>query len=153
MPPLPGVAGEMIVSLFPPGGASTKVFSDWREMGTWYKGLVAGRLDASPEIKQKVAALTASSPRTLDKMRVLANFVQHDIRYVAIELGIGGLQPHSAADVFTHHYGDCKDKVALMSSMLHEIGVDSYYIVMREYVGGGMRLQTTDSKIDGYVAN
>src|SRR6266496_2254214 len=111
MPPLPGVAGEMIVSLFPPGGASSKVFSDWREMGTWYKGLVAGRLDASADIKQKVAALTASPPPTIDKMRVLANFVQHDIRYVAIELGIGGLQPHSAADVFTHHYGDCKDKV------------------------------------------
>src|SRR5437016_2235411 len=135
MPPLPGVAGEMIVSLFPPGGTSTKVFSDWREMGTWYKGLIAGRLDASAEIKQKVAALTASSPRTLDKMRVLANFVQHDIRYVAIELGIGGLQPHSAADVFTHHYGDCKDKVALMSSMLREIGVDSYYVVINSERG------------------
>src|SRR6266567_7029835 len=71
MPPLPGVAGEMIVSLFPPGGASSKAFSDWREMGTWYKGLIAGRLDASAEIKQKVAALTASSARTIDKMRAL----------------------------------------------------------------------------------
>ena len=135
MPPLPGVAGEMIVSLFPPGGASSKVFSDWRGMGTWYNSLVTGRLDASPEIKQKVAALTASSPTTIGKMKALANFVQHDIRYVAIELGIGGLQPHSAADVFAHHYGDCKDKVALMSSMLREIGVDSYYVVINSERG------------------
>ena len=36
--------------------------------------------------------------------------MQHDIRYVGIELGIGGLQPHAASDVFTHRYGDCKDK-------------------------------------------
>ena len=57
-----------------------------------------------------------------------ARFVQHDIRYVAIELGIGGWQPHSAPDVFTHHYGDCKDKTTLMSSMLHELGIDSYYV-------------------------
>src|SRR6266496_662553 len=135
MPPLPGVAGKMIVSLFPPGGTSTKVFNDWHEMGTWYKGLVAGRLDSSPQIKQKVAALTAASPTALEKMRALAGFVQHDIRYVAIELGIGNLQPHSAADVFTHHYGDCKDKVALMSSMLHEIGVDSYYVVINSERG------------------
>jgi Domain of Unknown Function with PDB structure (DUF3857)/Transglutaminase-like superfamily len=135
MPPLTGVAGEMIVSLFPPGGTSTKVFSDWREMGTWYKGLVAGRLDASPEIKQKVAALTASSPTALEKMRALANFVQRDIRYVAIELGIGGVQPHPAADIFTHRYGDCKDKVTLMSAMLHEIGVDSYYVVINSERG------------------
>lgn len=135
MPPLPGIAGEMIVSLFPPGGAPGKAFNDWREMGTWYKGLTAGRLDASSEIKQKVSALTASAPTTLAKMRALASFVQHDIRYVAIELGIGGYQPHSASDVFTNHYGDCKDKAGLLSSMLHEIGVDSYYVVINSERG------------------
>jgi hypothetical protein len=135
MPPLPAVAGEMIVSLFPPGGATGKVFSDWREMGIWYKALTTGRLDASPEIKQKVTALTSSAPNTLAKMRALASFVQHDVRYVAIELGIGGYQPHSAADVFLHHYGDCKDKAALLSSMLHEIGVDSNIVVINSERG------------------
>ena len=135
MPPMPGVAGEMIVSVFPPGGPSTKQITSWLEMGTWYRGLVAGRLDASPEIKQKVAALTASSPTTVGKMKAIANFVQHDIRYVAIELGIGGFQPHPAADIFTHRYGDCKDKATLTSAMLHEIGVDSYYVVINSERG------------------
>jgi Domain of Unknown Function with PDB structure (DUF3857)/Transglutaminase-like superfamily len=135
MPPLPGIAGEMIVSFFPPGGAPGKAFSNWQEMGIWYKGLTSGRLDASPEIKQKVAALTSSSPTSVAKMRALASFVQHDIRYVAIELGIGGYQPHSAADVFAHHYGDCKDKAGLLSAMLHEIGVDSYYVVINSERG------------------
>ena len=63
-------------------------------------------------------------------MKALAHFVQHDIRYVAIELGIGGWQPHPAADVFTHHYGDCKDKATLLSSMLKQIGVESFYVVI-----------------------
>jgi hypothetical protein len=49
---------------------------------------------------------------------------------VAIELGIGGIQPHSAADVFSHHYGDCKDKATLVRSMLREIGVESYHVVI-----------------------
>jgi len=135
MPPVSGIAGEMIVSLFPPGGASTKQITNWLEMGTWYRGLAAGRLDPSAEIKQKVAALTASSPTTVGKMKAIANFVQHDIRYVAIELGIGGFQPHPAADIFTHRYGDCKDKATLMSAMLHEIGVDSYYVVINSERG------------------
>src|SRR5207249_6831514 len=69
-------------------------------------------------------------PTQLHKMKALAQFVQHDVRYVAIELGIGGWQPHSAADVMVHHYGDCKDKATLLASMLHEIGVDSYYVVI-----------------------
>jgi len=135
MPPMPGVAGGMVVSFFPPGGALGKGVDTWREMGAWYQGLTTGRLDASPELKQKAAALTASSPATLDKMKVLATFVQHDIRYVAIELGIGGMQPHPASDVFVHRYGDCKDKATLMSSMLREIGVDSYYVVINSERG------------------
>jgi hypothetical protein len=49
---------------------------------------------------------------------------------VAIELGIGGFQPHPAADVFGHRYGDCKDKATLMAAMLNEIGVYSYYVVI-----------------------
>jgi hypothetical protein len=130
MPPIQGIAARMMVSFFPPGGPLPNEFSNWQGMGNWYLNLTRDRRDASPEIKQKVVALTVSASTTLDKMRALAQFVQHDIRYVAIELGIGGFQPHPAPDVFAHHYGDCKDKATLMSSMLREIGVDSYYVVI-----------------------
>lgn len=131
MPPWQGVAGQMIVSFIPPGGAGQKRgFQNWKEMGIWYQELTSGRRDASPELKQKAAALTSSMPTPLAKMKALGEFVQRDIRYVAIELGIGGWQPHPAAEVFAHHYGDCKDKVTLMGSMLNEIGVDSYYVVI-----------------------
>jgi hypothetical protein len=63
-------------------------------------------------------------------MRALAEFMQHDIRYVGIELGIGGWQPHPAAEVFSHRYGDCKDKATLMAAMLREIGIESDYVVI-----------------------
>jgi hypothetical protein len=130
MPPVHGLEGQMIISFFPPGGPALNGFANWKQMGDWYQNLIRGRLDASAEIKQKTAALTAAMPRQLDKARAIARFVQHDVRYVAIELGIGGWQPHPAADVFTHRYGDCKDKATLMRSMLHEIGVDSYHVVI-----------------------
>jgi hypothetical protein len=136
MPPWQGVAGQMIVSFFPPGGsAQNQGFQDWKQMGIWYQGLTSGRRDASPELKQKVASLTASASAPLEKMKALGNFAQRDIRYVAIELGIGGWQPHAAAEVLTHHYGDCKDKATLMGAMLHEIGVDSYYVVINSERG------------------
>jgi hypothetical protein len=131
MPPFAGLAGQMIVSFFPPGGPSVRNgFSNWRDMGSWYANLEQGRTDASPQIKQQVAALSAGKTTQLQKMRALAEFVQHDIRYVAIELGIGGWQPHPAAEIYSHHYGDCKDKATLLRSMLHEIGVDSYQVAI-----------------------
>ncbi|HET7871264.1 MAG TPA: DUF3857 and transglutaminase domain-containing protein [Terriglobales bacterium] len=130
MPPLRGVLGRMVVSFIPPGGFNANGFSNWRQMGDWYRSLTAGRTDASPEIKRRVAELTAQAKTQFEKMKAIARFLQQDIRYVAIELGIGGLQPHLAADVFTHRYGDCKDKATLMRSMLREIGVESYYVVI-----------------------
>jgi hypothetical protein len=86
MPPWRGVAGVMLISLLPPGGAPNRGFVSWAEVGNWYLNLSRGRRDASPEIQQKVAALTASAKTPAAKMRALANYVQSDIRYVAIEL-------------------------------------------------------------------
>ena len=131
MPPWRAVAGQMLISLFPPAGASQqRGFENWTEMGVWYTGLLKGRDNASPALKQKVAQLTASLPTPLDKMHALATFVQRDIRYVAIQLGIGGWQPHAAEEVFINKYGDCKDKATLLRAMLREVGIESFHVVI-----------------------
>ena len=135
MPPMRGLLGHMTLSFLFPGGGGVKAFTNWQQMGSWYQHLTTGRRDATPELKQKVAALTAGISSPVEKMRVLSRFVQDNIRYVAIELGIGGVQPHPAAEIFSHAYGDCKDKATILSSMLHEIGVDSYYVVINNERG------------------
>jgi hypothetical protein len=135
MPPWRGVAGLMILSLFPPGGGN-RGFVTWADMGQWYNQLLRGRRDLSPEIHQQVATLTGSVNGSLAKMRALAEFLQKDIRYVAVELGVGGFQPHPARDVFTHRFGDCKDKATLLSAMLSDTGIESYYVVIHTERGG-----------------
>jgi hypothetical protein len=140
MPPMRGVEGQMIVSfLTSSGGPSLNANIDWAMLGKWYSNLVGERVDASPEIKQQVAKLSASKTTQLQKMQAIGDYVQHDIRYVAIELGIGGFQPHSAPDVFSHHYGDCKDKATLVRSMLREIGVESFHVVINDQRGSVTR--------------
>jgi uncharacterized protein DUF3857/transglutaminase superfamily protein len=140
MPPLRGVAGHMVLAYFTASGPSVKNgFSDWRGMGNWYLNLVRDRMEASAQIKQEVTSLIASKTTSLQKMQALAEFVQQDIRYVAIELGIGGWQPHPAPDVFVHRYGDCKDKATLMRTMLREIGVESYHVAINTERGSVTR--------------
>jgi hypothetical protein len=140
MPPLQGVAGQMIVSFFPSGGTSLKnEFASWDGMGGWYANLVSTRMEASDPIKKQVSSLVAGKTATLPKMQAIARFMQHEIRYVAIELGIGGWQPHAAPDVFSHRYGDCKDKATLMRTMLREIGVESYHVVINTERGAVTR--------------
>ena len=136
MPPLNGVAGEMIVSFFPPGeSARGNEFGSWQSMGAWFEGLIDPQMATSDPIKLKVAELVAGRPTALAKMQAISRFLQHDIRYVAIQLGIGGWQPHPAQEIFTKRYGDCKDKVTLMRTMLREIGVESFHVVINDQRG------------------
>jgi Domain of Unknown Function with PDB structure (DUF3857)/Transglutaminase-like superfamily len=131
MPPWLAVAGRMDVKYFPRDpNMRGRTTGSWKDLGLWYSGLTGSSRAASPQMQQKVADLTANQPDQLAKMKALAEFVQRQVRYVAIEIGIGGYQPHNASDVFAHRYGDCKDKATLMSSMLHEIGVESYYVLV-----------------------
>ncbi|MBZ5528260.1 MAG: DUF3857 and transglutaminase domain-containing protein [Acidobacteriia bacterium] len=134
MPPWSSVAGQMFIALLPPG-AGKKGFTSWQEMGQWERELASGRAAATPAIKEKAAALTAGIATPLGKMRALAEFVQREIRYVGIELGIGGWQPHAAGDVFSKRYGDCKDKAVLMSALLGEAGLESYPVIINTQRG------------------
>ncbi len=130
MPPFQAIAGRMAVKFFPRDLAlRTKAAGSWNDIALWYAGLTSSSRDSTPEIKQKVSELTANSKTTLDKIKALTSFMQRDIRYVAIEIGIGGFQPHPASAVFHYRYGDCKDKATLLGTMLQEIGVQSYYVV------------------------
>ena len=134
MPPLQGLAAHMVVALVPPPGAAPALLT-WQDIGAWFRGLVGDRDKASAEIRQRVAELVPAGASKLAAMRALASFVQRDIRYVAIELGIGGYQPHPAPEVFQHRYGDCKDKATLLHAMLAEIGVTSFPVIINTVRG------------------
>jgi Domain of Unknown Function with PDB structure (DUF3857)/Transglutaminase-like superfamily len=136
MPPLPAVEGRMYVKFYPRDPAMrAKSAGTWKDMGLWYAGLTGDSRTATPAIKQKVAELTSGKSGQLEKMKVLAAYVQQQVRYVAIEVGIGGMQPHFANDVLTNEYGDCKDKATLLSAMLHEIGIESDYVLINTHRG------------------
>jgi transglutaminase-like putative cysteine protease len=130
MPPPQSIEGRMVVNFLPPSGASANSMDSWQDIGKWYASLTTDRRLASPEIKQKVSDLTAGSKDTLSKLRALTAFMQKEIRYVAIEIGIGGYQPHPADSVYSNRYGDCKDKATLLAAMLHEIGIESFYVLV-----------------------
>jgi Domain of Unknown Function with PDB structure (DUF3857)/Transglutaminase-like superfamily len=131
MPPWQAVGARLAIKYFPRDPAMrARTTGSWNDLGLWYNGLTQSSRIASPEIKQKVAELTSGVSDPVAKIRALTDYMQRQIRYVAINIGIGGYQPHPAADVYAHQYGDCKDKATLLSTMLHEIGIDSYYVIV-----------------------
>ena len=131
MPAWNSVGGHMFLKYFPRDPAlREKTTGTWQDIGVWYSGLIASQRTPTPAIQQKVAELTAGKPDLLSKIQALASYTQQQIRYAAIEVGIGGWQPHAAGDVLANGYGDCKDKATLLNTMLKVIGVDSYNVLI-----------------------
>jgi len=131
MPSPFAVAGWVGLKYFPRDPAMrARTTGSWNDLGLWYAGLTQSTRNPSPEIKQKVTELTSGISDPVAKMRALTDFAQRKIRYAAIEFGIGGYQPHLASDIFAHQYGDCKDKATLLITMLHEVGIEAYYVVV-----------------------
>ncbi len=102
----------------------------WQGIGEWYQTLEAGRLDATPEIAAKASELTAGKTDFYDKAAAIGEFVQKQIRYFVIEMGVGGYQPHPAGEIFRSRYGDCKDKATLLSAMLSSVGIHSALLMV-----------------------
>ncbi|HVR40472.1 MAG TPA: DUF3857 and transglutaminase domain-containing protein, partial [Thermoanaerobaculia bacterium] len=131
MPALAAIAGRMAINFIPPADAlQGKTHRTWSDVARWYAGLVGARRMASPQLQAKAQELVATQSAPLDRIRALTTFAQRDVRYVAIEIGIGGFQPHLATEIFKNRYGDCKDKVTVLGTMLREIGVESFYVLI-----------------------
>jgi hypothetical protein len=94
----------------------------WSDVAGWFATLASTRLASTPEL--------AAKSKELGDLRACARFTQLDVRYVAVEIGIGGYQPHQAADVFRNRFGDCKDKATLLRVMLKERGIASHYVLV-----------------------
>ena len=129
MPPYLAIAARMGIKYIPNNPAfKLKTAATWDDIAAWDASLTANSRTTSPAIAQKVQELTAGVTDPLAQMKRITSYMQRNIRYAAIEVGIGGFQPHNAADVFAHQYGDCKDKATLLSTMLKQVGIDSYYV-------------------------
>lgn len=92
MPPMLAVAGRMDIKYFPRDPKLRgKTSGTWNDLGAWYAGLTSGSREATPAIKQKVTELTAGISDPTAKMKALTSYVQRQVRYVAVEIGIGDI--------------------------------------------------------------
>jgi hypothetical protein len=107
----------------------------WTAVGSWFSSLETPQAQATPEIAAKAQALVAGQTDFTDKVESVASYLQRKIRYVGIEIGIGGWQPHSAGDIFRYQYGDCKDKATLLRAMLESVSIHATLVSVDTHRG------------------
>ena len=105
-------------------------FKNWDNISKWYSQECSDKVKNTSSIKSKTYEITAGSNTNFEKCKKIADFVKSKIRYVAIEIGKNTIIPRPAFKTLQNGFGDCKDKAILMISMLSEIGIEAYPVLV-----------------------
>jgi transglutaminase-like putative cysteine protease len=108
---------------------SVSTMSDWGVVSRWYWNLSKPHLDAiTPEMKKQVAELTTGASTDMEKIKAVFYYVSNKVRYMGItpEKDRPGFEPHDVRLTYENKYGVCRDKAALLVSLLREAGLNAY---------------------------
>ncbi|WP_355508234.1 DUF3857 and transglutaminase domain-containing protein [Xanthomonas cannabis] len=100
-------------------------FDSWSQIGLAYH-VKGGRAAAvTPAIQTVADQVTQGIDDPRAQAAALYAWVARNIRYVAVYLGNGGLEPNSADSILANHYGDCKDHTVILEALLAAKGIAS----------------------------
>lgn len=112
---------------------------DWSEVAAWARPLFAPRFRDESTVRDLIVQLQLSrDDRAGSVARALA-FVQGDIRYTGIEIGVNSHAPKPPEATLEHRYGDCKDKTLLLIALLAEVGVKAEPVLVNTGIRSGVR--------------
>ena len=97
-------------------------FADWAEVADWGRTLFTAHA-SNARVQHKAAEIKANTPDRKGQVLQALDFVQKDIHYFGTEAGVGSHRPAPPDQVIEQRFGDCKDKVALLTALLKELGV------------------------------
>lgn len=115
----------------PAPGIQLTTFQSWRELGEWYRGLQDPQMQPTDSIKKKAKELTDGLKSEKERIQALYYFVSTKIHYVGLSFGIGRYRPHSAENVLSNGYGDCKDKHTLLAGLMKAVGLEAWPALIR----------------------
>lgn len=129
MPPLGEVGAHISFSIADVLGY--EITKSWDNLAAWMDDLMGDRAEPDAAVEARALDLTEGLLDEREEVRRLYEWVRDNIEYVAVEIGIGGIQPRPAPLVLEHRYGDCKDMAVLLLAMLKAIGIEGSIVLVR----------------------
>ncbi|MDV0438213.1 DUF3857 domain-containing transglutaminase family protein [Xanthomonas sacchari] len=105
-------------------------FRRWSQMAQAYQHSSAAAAQVTPKVRARAEQITAGIGDRRAQAAALYEWVARNIRYVAVYLGNGGLQPNSADSILDNHYGDCKDHTVVLEALLAAKGIASTPVLL-----------------------
>ena len=100
-------------------------FESWSSVAQWALPLYQPPAVLPPELKAVVSRIADSTPVPLQRAAEVLRFVQSEIRYMGVEVGVGSHAPNPPGLVFARRFGDCKDKTLLTLTLFKALGLQA----------------------------
>ncbi len=105
-------------------------FKDHEVFGHAYAAMVKDKIAVTPAIQKQADLIAGGLTDSKAVARAIYDWVGRNVRYVAIELGAGGIIPHDAEWTLNNRFGDCKDHALLFASLLKARGIDAQLVLI-----------------------
>ncbi|HCC95284.1 MAG TPA: hypothetical protein DEQ26_13360 [Flavobacteriaceae bacterium] len=106
-------------------------FDNWNDYGKWtFDNLIRSKLDFTPAQKSTFQNMVKDAKSDEEKVQILYKHLQNKVRYIGVQLGIGGLSPFPNSYVESKSYGDCKALSNYMIGMLDAVNIKSYHTIL-----------------------
>ncbi|MFQ6067654.1 MAG: DUF3857 domain-containing protein, partial [bacterium] len=109
---------------------SLSSFGSWQDIGDWWQSLAEDKIELDEAVTAKVEELIKGKETAEEKAASIYHWVEENIRYIAVEYGEAGFEPHQVSEVFKNKYGDCKDQAILLIGMLRHAGIPAYPVLI-----------------------
>lgn len=110
-------------------GNTVNVLRDVRDLHNWYKSFLNEvTCDNEEELTKVLEKLDLSELSEKQKVKKVFEWVQNNIKYIAIEDGLGGFIPRNPDLVMNRRYGDCKDMATLIVQMLSMLDIEAHKV-------------------------
>ncbi len=105
-------------------------FPDYAALATAYAQRAHSLALVTPLLQARADAITQGISDRRAQARALYEWVSGHVRYVALPLAAGGVEPHAADSVLLHGYGDCKDHAVLFTALLKAKGIEALPVLI-----------------------
>ena len=96
----------------------------WQDVATWAWPMYQP-VKGTPQLTALRDAILATAHTPEARILAALQYVQDEIRYLGIEIGVRSHQPNLPEAVLTQRFGDCKDKSRLLVSLLQDMGIEA----------------------------
>ena len=98
-------------------------YDNWSKVGNHFAPYYRIKELIDPSIKAVADEIMQATSEPKEQTRRALNYVQENIRYLGLEMGVGGFEPRQPSLVFERRFGDCKDVTLLLLTLLKSLDV------------------------------